>query len=135
MRFHLARHNTINQSKLSTQPYQPIKTLDKLTNHIIVRVSIVHKKETLSIFCHYTSRLRREQTWRTPARYAIPVSPKLSQLLQHQRTENHWQKFPCDTCGKVFARKSNLVQHTKKLLRLLTYIAMNADNHSFVNSL
>ena len=40
--------------------------------------------------------------------------PKLSQLLQHRRTENHWKKFECDRCGKCFSRKDILDQHHKK---------------------
>ncbi|XP_053390470.1 zinc finger and SCAN domain-containing protein 12-like [Mercenaria mercenaria] len=40
--------------------------------------------------------------------------PKLSQLLQHRRTENHWRMFSCDTCGKTFNRKVNLDRHKKK---------------------
>ncbi|KAL4226108.1 hypothetical protein ACF0H5_014095 [Mactra antiquata] len=39
---------------------------------------------------------------------------KVSQLKQHQRTENHWTKHPCDICEKWFTRKDNLDQHKKK---------------------
>ncbi|XP_052776205.1 uncharacterized protein LOC128214030 [Mya arenaria] len=39
---------------------------------------------------------------------------KLSQLLQHRRTENHWPKFTCPSCKKSFTRKNNLKQHMKK---------------------
>ena len=39
---------------------------------------------------------------------------KLSQLKQHQRTENHWRKYSCKACGKCFTRKDNLDQHIKK---------------------
>lgn len=39
---------------------------------------------------------------------------KLSQLKQHRRTEDHWNKFGCDVCEKWFSRKDNLDQHTKK---------------------
>lgn len=39
---------------------------------------------------------------------------KLSQLLQHRRTENHWQKFGCPSCKKTFTRKQNLDRHMKK---------------------
>ena len=40
--------------------------------------------------------------------------PKLSQLLQHRRVENHWKKYVCDICRKAFNRKDNLLQHIKK---------------------
>ncbi|XP_060588537.1 uncharacterized protein LOC132743952 [Ruditapes philippinarum] len=39
---------------------------------------------------------------------------KLSQLLRHRRTENHWQKFTCPSCKKSFNRKQNLDRHMKK---------------------
>ncbi|XP_052806406.1 uncharacterized protein LOC128235642 [Mya arenaria] len=39
---------------------------------------------------------------------------KVSQLRQHQRTENHWTKHSCDICGKWFTRKDNLDLHRKK---------------------
>ena len=40
--------------------------------------------------------------------------PKLSQLLQHRRTENHWRKYTCPSCKKTFNRKDNLDRHLKK---------------------
>jgi len=40
--------------------------------------------------------------------------PKLSQLLQHRRTENHWQNFTCPSCKKTFTKKGNLDRHMKK---------------------
>lgn len=40
--------------------------------------------------------------------------PKLSQLLQHRRTENHWKKYICSTCKKSFHIKSNLDRHMRK---------------------
>ena len=40
--------------------------------------------------------------------------PKLSQLLQHRRTQNHWKKYICIRCRKVFNRKSNLDRHLLK---------------------
>ena len=40
--------------------------------------------------------------------------PKLSQLLQHRRAENHWKKLPCHICGKVFTRTDNLDRHLEK---------------------
>lgn len=39
---------------------------------------------------------------------------KLSQLLQHRRTENHWKKYICSRCRKVFNRKDNLDRHMRK---------------------
>ena len=39
---------------------------------------------------------------------------KLSQLLQHRRTEGHWRKYTCPTCNKSFTRKDNLDRHLKK---------------------
>lgn len=39
---------------------------------------------------------------------------KLSQLLQHRRTENHWKKHMCILCKKTFNRKDNLEKHMKK---------------------
>ncbi|WAR14681.1 ZN358-like protein [Mya arenaria] len=39
--------------------------------------------------------------------------PKLSQLLQHRRTENHW-KHKCESCKKSFSRKQNLDRHLLK---------------------
>ena len=39
---------------------------------------------------------------------------KLSQLLQHRRTEGHWRKYTCPTCNKSFTRKDNLDWHLKK---------------------
>ena len=40
--------------------------------------------------------------------------PKLSQLLQHRRVQNHWRKFTCPSCKKTFSRKDNLDRHLKK---------------------
>ncbi|XP_045168552.2 uncharacterized protein LOC123531553 [Mercenaria mercenaria] len=40
--------------------------------------------------------------------------PRLSQLLHHRRTENHWPKFPCPSCKKTFTRRDNLDRHMKK---------------------
>ena len=40
--------------------------------------------------------------------------PKLSGLLQHRKIENHWKKFTCDICAKVFNRRDNLDRHMKK---------------------
>ncbi|WAR29495.1 ZN358-like protein [Mya arenaria] len=39
--------------------------------------------------------------------------PKLSQLLQHRRTANHW-KHKCESCKKSFSRKQNLDRHLLK---------------------
>lgn len=39
--------------------------------------------------------------------------PKMSQLLQHRRTENHW-KHRCESCKKSFSRKQNLEKHMQK---------------------
>ncbi|XP_060567623.1 zinc finger protein 22-like [Ruditapes philippinarum] len=39
---------------------------------------------------------------------------KLSQLLQHRRLENHWQKFTCPSCKKTYNRKQNLDRHMTK---------------------
>ncbi|WAR09982.1 ZN358-like protein [Mya arenaria] len=39
--------------------------------------------------------------------------PKLSQLLQHRRTHNHW-KHKCESCKKSFSRKQNLERHMLK---------------------
>lgn len=39
---------------------------------------------------------------------------KLSQLLQHRRMENHWKKYMCKVCKKVFNRQDNLERHQKK---------------------
>ena len=39
---------------------------------------------------------------------------KLSQLLQHRRTQNHWRKFLCPSCKKTFTRQDNLDRHMKK---------------------
>ena len=40
--------------------------------------------------------------------------PKLSQLLQHRRTQNHWMKYTCPSCKKAFTRKDNLDRHLRK---------------------
>ena len=40
--------------------------------------------------------------------------PKLSQLLQHRRTQNHWRKYTCPSCKKAFTRKDNLERHLRK---------------------
>ncbi|WAR23994.1 ZN629-like protein [Mya arenaria] len=40
--------------------------------------------------------------------------PRLSQLMQHRRTENHRPKYTCPSCKKSFTRKNNLEQHMKK---------------------
>ncbi|XP_053388466.1 uncharacterized protein LOC128551595 [Mercenaria mercenaria] len=40
--------------------------------------------------------------------------PRLSHLLHHRQTENHWPKFTCPSCKKSFTRKNNLKQHMKK---------------------
>ena len=47
--------------------------------------------------------------------------PKLSQLLQHRRTENHWKKYDCSKCKKVFTRKDNLDRHMQKHLNENNY--------------
>ena len=47
--------------------------------------------------------------------------PKLSQLLQHRRTENHWKKYDCSKCKKVFSRKDNLDRHMQKHLNENNY--------------
>ena len=39
---------------------------------------------------------------------------KLSQLLQHRHTQNHWKKYTCSRCNKNFNRKSNLDRHMLK---------------------
>lgn len=39
---------------------------------------------------------------------------KLSQLLKHRRTENHWPQYGCPSCKKTFTRKDNLDIHMKK---------------------
>jgi len=39
--------------------------------------------------------------------------PKLSQLLQHRRVENHW-KHRCESCKKSFSRKDNFERHVLK---------------------
>lgn len=39
---------------------------------------------------------------------------KLSQLIQHRRTQNHWKKYTCPSCKKTFNRKDNLERHLKK---------------------
>ena len=39
--------------------------------------------------------------------------PKLSQLLQHRRTENHW-KHRCESCNKSFSKKQNLERHVER---------------------
>lgn len=39
---------------------------------------------------------------------------KLSQLLQHRQTENHWPKYGCPSCKKTFTRKDNLERHMSK---------------------
>lgn len=40
--------------------------------------------------------------------------PKLSQLLQHRRVQNHWRKYTCPSCKKSFTRKDNLDRHLRK---------------------
>lgn len=40
--------------------------------------------------------------------------PRLSQLLHHRRIENHWKKYICSLCKKVFNRKDNLHRHMQK---------------------
>ena len=50
--------------------------------------------------------------------YACPecdfTTDKKSQLLQHQRAENHWRGFRCDVCSSQFTRQSNLDRHMQK---------------------
>ena len=42
------------------------------------------------------------------------VATKKHQLLQHQRSANHWRRFRCDVCSAVFTRKTNLDRHLEK---------------------
>ena len=39
---------------------------------------------------------------------------KKSQLLHHQRVNNHWKKYTCPSCKKTFKRKDNLDRHLRK---------------------
>jgi hypothetical protein len=39
---------------------------------------------------------------------------KKSQLLEHQRTENHWKPHVCTICGKSFGLKHNLNRHASR---------------------
>lgn len=40
--------------------------------------------------------------------------PKLSQLLQHRRVQNHWKRYTCPSCKKSFTRKDNSDRHLRK---------------------
>ena len=39
---------------------------------------------------------------------------KKSQLLQHQRSANHWRNFKCEVCGARFTRKAHFDRHMEK---------------------
>ncbi|XP_053397354.1 uncharacterized protein LOC128556395 [Mercenaria mercenaria] len=42
------------------------------------------------------------------------TADKKSELLKHQRVENHWRCFRCDICDARFTRKANLDRHMEK---------------------
>lgn len=76
--------------------------------------SEIYKKGKKEYFFSYSFRKPRRTKMAYQFEECGESYPKLSQLLQHRRVQNHWRKYTCPSCKKSFTRKDNLDRHLRK---------------------